>query len=67
MISGTSAAVCAAAADRTTRPTVPAYTAVSQALATEINAALTSNISPAQALAKAAAAANQAIASGSGS
>jgi multiple sugar transport system substrate-binding protein len=50
-----------------TRPTVPAYTAVSQALATEINAALTSNISPAQALAKAAAAANQAIASGSGS
>jgi multiple sugar transport system substrate-binding protein len=50
-----------------TRPTVPAYTAVSQALATEINAALTSNISPAQALAKAAAAGNQAIASGSGS
>jgi multiple sugar transport system substrate-binding protein len=50
-----------------TRPTVPAYTAVSQALATEINAALTSNISPAQALAKAATAANQAIASGSGS
>jgi multiple sugar transport system substrate-binding protein len=50
-----------------TRPTVPAYTAVSQALATEINAALTSNLSPAQALAKAAAAGNQAIASGSGS
>lgn len=50
-----------------TRPTVPAYTAISQALATEINAALTSNLSPAQALAKAAAAGNQAIASGSGS
>jgi len=46
---------------------VPAYTAISQALATEINAALTSNLSPAQALAKAAAAGNQAIASGSGS
>jgi multiple sugar transport system substrate-binding protein len=50
-----------------TRPTAPAYTAISLALATEINAALTSNISPAQALAKAAAAGNQAIASGSGS
>ena len=50
-----------------TRPTVPAYTAISLALATEINAALTSNISPAQALAKAAAAGNQAITSGSGS
>ena len=49
------------------RPTVPAYTAISLALATEINAALTSNLSPAQALAKAAAAGNQAIASGSGS
>jgi multiple sugar transport system substrate-binding protein len=50
-----------------TRPTVPAYTAISLALATQINAALTSNLSPAQALAKAAAAGNQAIASGSGS
>jgi multiple sugar transport system substrate-binding protein len=50
-----------------TRPTVPAYTAVSLDLATEINAALTSNLSPAQALAKAAAEGNQAIASGSGS
>ena len=49
------------------RPTVPAYTAVSLDLATEINAALTSNLSPAQALAKAAAEGNQAIASGSGS
>jgi multiple sugar transport system substrate-binding protein len=50
-----------------TRPTVPAYTAISLDLATEINAALTSNLSPAQALAKAAAEGNQAIASGSGS
>ena len=50
-----------------TRPTVPAYTAISLALATEINAALTSNITPAQALAKAAAAGDQAIAGGSGS
>jgi hypothetical protein len=36
-------------------------------LATEINDALTSNLSPAQALAKAAAEGNQAIASGSSS
>ena len=50
-----------------TRPTVPAYTAISLDLATEINDALTSNISPAQALAKAASEGNQAIASGSGS
>jgi multiple sugar transport system substrate-binding protein len=50
-----------------TRPTVPAYTGISLDLATEINAALTSNISPAQALAKAASEGNQAIASGSGS
>jgi multiple sugar transport system substrate-binding protein len=49
------------------RPTVPAYTAISLDLATEINAALTSNLSPAQALAKAASEGNQAIASGSGS
>jgi hypothetical protein len=46
---------------------VPAYTAISLDLATEINAALTSNLSPAQALAMAAAEGNQAIASGSGS
>jgi multiple sugar transport system substrate-binding protein len=50
-----------------TRPTVPAYTAISLDLATEINDALTSNLSPAQALAKAAAEGNQAIASGSSS
>jgi multiple sugar transport system substrate-binding protein len=49
------------------RPTVPAYTAISLDLATEINAALTSNLSPAQALAKAAAEGDQAITSGSGS
>jgi multiple sugar transport system substrate-binding protein len=48
-----------------TRPTIPAYTAISTALATEINAALTGGISPAAALAKAAAAGDQAIASGS--
>ncbi len=47
------------------RPSIPAYTAVSQALATEINAALTGAVSPAAALAKAAAAGDQAIASGS--
>ncbi len=47
------------------RPSIPAYTAMSTALATEINAALTGGISPAAALAKAAAAGNQAIASGS--
>jgi multiple sugar transport system substrate-binding protein len=49
------------------RPSIPAYTAISQALATEINAALTGTISPAAALAKAASAGDQAIASGSGS
>jgi multiple sugar transport system substrate-binding protein len=49
------------------RPTVPAYTAISLDLATEINAALTSNLSPAAALAKAASEGNQAIASGGGS
>jgi len=50
-----------------TRPTVPAYTTISLDLATQINDALTSSLSPAQALAKAAAAGDQAIASGSGS
>jgi multiple sugar transport system substrate-binding protein len=49
------------------RPSIPAYTAISQALATEINAALTGTISPAAALAKAASEGDQAIASGSGS
>jgi len=49
-----------------TRPTIPAYTAISLDLATEINAALDGTISPAAALAKAAAEGNQAIASGSG-
>ena len=51
-----------------TRPSIPAYTQISLALATEINAALNGTVSPAQALAKAAAEGNQAIASdGSGS
>ena len=50
-----------------TRPSIPAYTAISTALATEINAALTGGITPAAALAKAAATGDQAIASGSGS
>jgi len=50
-----------------TRPTIPAYTEISLDLATEINAALDGTISPAAALAKAAAEGNQAIASGSGS
>jgi multiple sugar transport system substrate-binding protein len=48
-----------------TRPTIPAYTAISTALATEINAALTGGISPSAALAKAAATGDAAIASGS--
>jgi multiple sugar transport system substrate-binding protein len=50
-----------------TRPTIPAYTAISLDLATEINAALTGGISPAAALAQAASEGNQAIATGSGS
>lgn len=50
-----------------TRPTIPAYTTISLDLATEINAALDGTISPAAALAKAAAEGNQAITSGSGS
>jgi len=50
-----------------TRPTVPAYTAISADLATEINAALTGSVTPAQALATAAQQGNQAIASSAGS
>jgi len=50
-----------------TRPTVPAYAAISEDLSNEINAALTGSVTPAQALAKAAAEGNQAIASGDGS
>jgi multiple sugar transport system substrate-binding protein len=49
------------------RPTIPAYTAISLDLATEIDAALSGSMSPAAALAKAAAEGNQAIANGSGS
>jgi maltose-binding protein MalE len=49
------------------RPTVPAYAAISQALSTQINAALTGHVTPQQALKKAAAAGNKAIANGSGS
>jgi multiple sugar transport system substrate-binding protein len=49
------------------RPSIPAYTAVSQDLATEINDALTGSVTPAQALATAAAEGDQAIANGSGS
>jgi ABC-type glycerol-3-phosphate transport system substrate-binding protein len=49
------------------RPTIPAYTAISTDLATEINAALTGSISPSAALAKAAAEGDQAISAGSGS
>lgn len=44
------------------RPTVAAYNAISQALYTEINAALTGSISPKDALAKAAEEGNKAIA-----
>jgi multiple sugar transport system substrate-binding protein len=46
------------------RPSLPAYTAISTALATEINAAITGTISPSAALAKAAAQGDQAIANG---
>jgi multiple sugar transport system substrate-binding protein len=49
------------------RPTIPAYTAISTYLYTEINAALTGQVTPSQALAKAAAEGDAAIASGSGS
>ena len=48
-----------------TRPSIPAYTAISTDLATEINAALTGGISPAAALAKAASEGDQAITTGS--
>jgi multiple sugar transport system substrate-binding protein len=47
-----------------TRPSVPAYAQISLDLATEIQAALNGTVTPAQALAKAAAEGNQAIASG---
>ena len=47
-----------------TRPTIPAYSAISLDLATEIQDALNGTVTPAQALAKAAAEGNQAIASG---
>jgi ABC-type glycerol-3-phosphate transport system substrate-binding protein len=51
-----------------TRPSIPAYAQISLDLATEIQAALNGTVTPAQALAKAAAEGNQAIASdGSGS
>jgi multiple sugar transport system substrate-binding protein len=50
-----------------TRPTIPAYAAISQALSDQISAALSGKVTPAQALAKAAAAGNQAIATGAGS
>lgn len=49
------------------RPTIPAYAAISQALSDQISAALSGKVTPAQALAKAAAAGNQAIAAGTGS
>ena len=48
------------------RPTIPAYSAISLALSNEIYAALQGKISPAAALATAAAQGNQAIANGSG-
>jgi multiple sugar transport system substrate-binding protein len=47
-----------------TRPTVPAYTQISLYLATEIDAALSGSVTPAQALQKAAVEGDQAIASG---
>jgi multiple sugar transport system substrate-binding protein len=47
-----------------TRPSVPAYAAISLDLATEIQAALNGTVTPAQALAKAAAEGNKAIAAG---
>lgn len=49
------------------RPSIPAYAAISADLATEINAALSGSISPSAALAKAASEGDQAIAAGSGS
>src|SRR5579872_1289348 len=50
-----------------TRPTIPAYTAISTALATEIQNALNGTETPAFALAKAASEGDSAIANGSGS
>jgi multiple sugar transport system substrate-binding protein len=50
-----------------TRPTIPAYAAISQSLSDEISDALSGKVTPAQALAKAEAAGNQAIAAGAGS
>jgi multiple sugar transport system substrate-binding protein len=47
-----------------TRPSIPAYAQISLDLATEIQAALNGTVTPAQALAKAAAEGNQAIANG---
>jgi multiple sugar transport system substrate-binding protein len=47
-----------------TRPSVPAYAQISLSLATEIQAALNGTVTPAQALAKAAAAGNKALAGG---
>jgi multiple sugar transport system substrate-binding protein len=47
------------------RPTIPAYAAISTALSTEIDAALRGSITPAAALAKAAAAGDKAISSSS--
>lgn len=47
-----------------TRPTTPAYTAISTALATQINAAISGQISPSAGLAKAAAEGDAAIAGG---
>jgi maltose-binding protein MalE len=43
------------------RPTIPAYAAISTALSTQIDAALRGTVSPADALAKAAQQGNQAI------
>ena len=48
-----------------TRPTIPAYAAISQALSDNISKALTGQITPQQALDAAAAAGNDAIANGS--
>ena len=43
------------------RPTIPGYAAISQALSTEIDAALRGSVTPAQALAKAESAGNKAL------
>lgn len=49
----------------TSRPTIPAYASVSQALSTQIYAALRGTVTPQQALQKAAAAGNKALKGGS--